>query len=106
MTNLEAKGTKRSAVLNEVLRTFYFDPICTLQNFSLKVVGPTHAKIIASQFSRLRRGDRFFYDDTTDQNVAFKPRQLALIKKITFAHILCNNLNPISSPSSHRKYRI
>ena len=57
-----------------------------------KVLGPTHSRLIASQFARLRRGDRFFYEDNSDPNVAFSLVELLQIRKVTFAHILCNNL--------------
>lgn len=62
-------------------------------SFLIKVVGPTYAKIIGSQFARLRRADRFFYEDNSDPRVAFSLPELREIKKVTFAHILCNNLN-------------
>ena len=58
----------------------------------LQVLGPTFAHLIGSQFARLRRGDRFFYEDNSDPGVAFSPAELKEIKKVTFAHILCNNL--------------
>ena len=61
-------------------------------------MGPTYAKIIASQFARLRRGDRFFYEDNTDPNVSFTLAELNEIRKATFAKIMCNNLSRQSKP--------
>lgn len=58
-----------------------------------RVLGATYATILASQFARLRRGDRFFYEDATGERTRFKPRELAQIKKITLSQILCFNLN-------------
>ena len=55
-------------------------------------MGPTFGRLIGTQFARLRRGDRFFYEDNTDPGVAFSPKELKEIKKTTMAHILCNNL--------------
>lgn len=56
------------------------------------IVGPTFRDIIADQFSRLRRGDRYFYDyDPTVNPGHFSPNQLEQIKKITLARIICDN---------------
>ena len=63
-----------------------------------KVLGPTYARLIASQFARLRRGDRFFYEDNSDPNVKFTRLELREIKKVTFAQIMCKNLSKQSSP--------
>ena len=71
--------------------------------------------IIGSQFARLRRADRFFYEDSTHRSTRcceqschhersrciagwlccidrFRPGELAEIKKVTMARILCNNM--------------
>ncbi|KAI5635150.1 peroxidase domain-containing protein [Phthorimaea operculella] len=60
------------------------------------IVGPTFAHIIADQFSKLKRGDRYFYEYGADVNPgAFSPSQLAEIKKVTLARILCDNADGI-----------
>lgn len=56
------------------------------------VVGPTFRDIIADQFSRLRRGDRYFYDRDSETNPGhFDPQQLEQVRKITLARIICDN---------------
>ncbi|CAK1578949.1 unnamed protein product [Parnassius mnemosyne] len=56
------------------------------------LVGATFAQIIADQFSRLKRGDRYFYEYGHDTNPgAFTSSQLAEIKKVTFSRIICDN---------------
>ncbi|XP_068622326.1 chorion peroxidase [Battus philenor] len=56
------------------------------------VVGVTFAHIIADQFSRLKKGDRYFYEYGPNVNPgAFTLSQLAEIKKIKFARLLCDN---------------
>lgn len=61
------------------------------------VVGPTFRDIIADQFSRLRRGDRYFYDNDATVNPGhFSPQQLREIKKISMARIICDNSDRIA----------
>jgi peroxidase len=56
------------------------------------IVGPTFRDIIADQFSRLRRGDRYFYEhDSTINPGHFTPQQLVQIKRISLARIICDN---------------
>ncbi|KAM3956103.1 LOW QUALITY PROTEIN: chorion peroxidase-like [Aphomia sociella] len=60
------------------------------------VVGPTFAHILADQFARLKRGDRYFYEYGPDVNPgAFTPSQLAEIKKVTLSRIICDNRDGI-----------
>lgn len=56
------------------------------------VVGPTFADIIADQFSRFRKGDRYFHEHHSLINPgAFTPQQLEEIRKVTLARIICEN---------------
>ncbi|XP_053605798.1 chorion peroxidase [Plodia interpunctella] len=60
------------------------------------VVGPTFALILADQFSRIKRGDRYFYENGPDVNPgAFTPSQLAEIKKVSLSRIVCDNSDRI-----------
>lgn len=61
------------------------------------VVGPTFRDIIADQFSRLRRGDRYFYEHDPSINPGhFSPQQLQSIKKVTLARVICDNSDHIA----------
>lgn len=53
-------------------------------------IGPTFACIIARQFSNTRRGDRFWYENPGMLS-SFTPEQLAEIRKISLAKLLCAN---------------
>lgn len=69
------------------------------------VVGPTFRDIIADQFSRMRRGDRYFYDHAWEINPGhFLPAQLEQIRKISLARIICDNADHLAlttqSPSA------
>lgn len=56
------------------------------------IVGPTFGDIIADQFSKFRQGDRYFYEHAPEINPgAFTPDQLAQIKKVTMARLICDN---------------
>ncbi|CAG9787474.1 unnamed protein product [Diatraea saccharalis] len=60
------------------------------------VVGITFGHILADQFSRIKRGDRYFYENGPDVNPgAFTPSQLAEIKKVTLSRIICDNKDGI-----------
>lgn len=61
------------------------------------VVGPTFSEIIADQFTRLRKGDRFFYEHGPEINPgSFTPQQLTEIRRITMARVICDNLDRIA----------
>ena len=54
------------------------------------ILGPMASCIIADQFVRLKRGDRFWYE-TADPLLRFTPDQLATIRNMSFSRILCEN---------------
>ncbi|XP_058467480.1 uncharacterized protein LOC131440325 isoform X2 [Malaya genurostris] len=55
------------------------------------IVGPTFSCIIAQQFSNLRRGDRFWYENPGFES-SFTPAQLDAIRQVAFSQILCRAL--------------
>ncbi|PAV56798.1 hypothetical protein WR25_05054 [Diploscapter pachys] len=56
-------------------------------------LGPTFSCIIAEQFTRLRDGDRFYYENPS----TFTPAQLAAIRNTTIAWVLCNTGDSMNS---------
>lgn len=61
------------------------------------MVGPTFSEIIADQFARLRKGDRYFYEHGPEINPgSFTPAQLIEIRKSSMARLICNNLDKIA----------
>ena len=65
------------------------------------VLGPTAQCILAEQFSRLRRGDRFWHENEPDpakhtDKTAFTPCQLLVLRKINLARIMCENSDDIT----------
>ncbi|XP_072932288.1 chorion peroxidase-like [Epargyreus clarus] len=60
------------------------------------LVGPTFACIIAQQFSNVRKGDRFWYENGGFES-SFTPAQLQQIRRISLAQVLCRTLDTIDS---------
>ncbi|KAK8761120.1 hypothetical protein V5799_027617, partial [Amblyomma americanum] len=60
------------------------------------IVGPTFACILGHLFSRVKFGDRFFYEHG-GQAGSFTSAQLAEIRKTTFARIICGASDTIQS---------
>lgn len=58
-------------------------------------MGPTFGCIIAEQFSRLKRCDRYWFE-TGDPFIRFSMKQLAEIRKTTLAEIVCKNSDSIT----------
>lgn len=52
------------------------------------LVGPTFACIIAQQFSNLRKGDRFWYENVGFES-SFTPSQLATLREVSFSQVRC-----------------
>ena len=60
-------------------------------------VGATFACIIANQFRDLKVGDRFYYENSPRSSPSpFTPPQLDEIRRVTLAHLMCNNFNLVS----------
>ena len=56
-------------------------------------VGPTFACILGLTFTRIRDGDRFWYESPYN----FRYSQLREIRKVTLAKVICNNAENITS---------
>ena len=62
------------------------------------LVGPTFGCIIANQFEKLRKCDRFWYE-TPDSRLGFTKSQLKQIRKVNLASLICRNMDrSISMP--------
>ncbi|XP_026318555.1 peroxidase-like [Hyposmocoma kahamanoa] len=60
------------------------------------LAGPTYLSILTEQFYRTRVGDRYFFENGADPDIAFTPSQLAEIRKSSMARLLCDNVNSIN----------
>ncbi|XP_025074585.1 uncharacterized protein LOC105429244 [Pogonomyrmex barbatus] len=60
------------------------------------LVGPTFACIIGQQFSNLRRGDRFWYENPNSES-SFTIGQLQQIKQVSLAQVLCRAMDGIKT---------
>ena len=63
-------------------------------------VGATFGCMIAEQFSRLKKCDRFWFE-TSDPFIRFSEKQLAEIRKTSLAEIICKNSDSITMIQSH-----
>ncbi|GAB6023237.1 hypothetical protein CHUAL_008055 [Chamberlinius hualienensis] len=54
------------------------------------LVGPTFGCLLARQFSHLRRGDRYWFENDIPPS-SFNKEQLAEIRKSTLARVICDN---------------
>ncbi|XP_076235056.1 uncharacterized protein LOC143179627 [Calliopsis andreniformis] len=66
------------------------------KSVSSGLVGPTFACIIGQQFSNLRRGDRFWYENSGQEN-SFTPGQLQQIRRASLAQVLCSTMDQIET---------
>ncbi|KAK3888021.1 hypothetical protein Pcinc_001196 [Petrolisthes cinctipes] len=55
------------------------------------LLGPTFSCIVAQQFNDLRHGDRFWYKNNQQLDHPFSTRQLAAIRAVGLASILCEH---------------
>ncbi|XP_032664992.1 uncharacterized protein LOC116841308 isoform X2 [Odontomachus brunneus] len=60
------------------------------------LVGPIFACIIGQQFSNLRRGDRFWYENPESES-SFTAGQLQQIRRTTLAQVLCKTMDAIET---------
>ncbi|XP_021945035.1 peroxidase [Folsomia candida] len=63
-------------------------------------VGPTLGCIIVDQFSRLRKGDMFWYEGDIRPH-HFTPEQLTVIRKTKLSKIICQNSDKIRQLQGH-----
>ncbi|XP_025832243.1 chorion peroxidase isoform X2 [Agrilus planipennis] len=64
--------------------------------YSGGLVGTTFKDIIGDQFSRLRKGDRFFFEHSPKNNPeAFTPEQLQELRKASMSRLICDNSDRI-----------
>ncbi|XP_061167630.1 peroxidasin-like [Saccostrea echinata] len=55
-------------------------------------IGPTFSCIVGLQFSELKKGDRFWFENP-DPRTGFTIKQLSAIRRMSLAKIMCNNLD-------------
>ncbi|XP_060524145.1 chorion peroxidase [Cylas formicarius] len=72
------------------------------------LVGPTFRAIIGDQFMRLKRGDRYFFENHPSINPGhFEPEQLRELRRASMSRIICDNSDKIllsrQAPHAFRK---
>ncbi|KAF5299451.1 hypothetical protein FQR65_LT01031 [Abscondita terminalis] len=72
------------------------------------VLGLTFRDIIAEQFSRLKRGDKYFFENDPSINPgSFTPGQLIELRKVTLSRIICDNRDGVllvrQAPNAFKK---
>lgn len=90
--------SKLQSVYESVQDIDLWTGMITERKIGSSISGPTQSCLVAMQFSNLKYGDRFWYE-TTDSSVGFTPNQLAEIKKVTLAKIMCDNLSVVKMPA-------
>ncbi|XP_022239816.1 peroxidase-like [Limulus polyphemus] len=60
------------------------------------VIGPTFACLIGEQFANVRRGDRFWYENSGWPS-SFSPEQLQEIKKVMLCRVMCDNADEMDT---------
>lgn len=76
------------------------------QSHNEALLGPTFSDIIADQFTRFRRGDRYFYEHHPSINPgAFSEAQLHELRRTTLAKMICLNSDHIHefSPNAFKQ---
>jgi hypothetical protein len=68
----------------------YFKKIIVINFFQKGIIG--------RQFSELKRGDRFYYENGNDADSKFTPDQLTSIRGTLLASVLCKNIDINSVP--------
>ena len=70
------------------------ESLTTLPNQGEVAVGPSFGAIIMDQFSRIKRGDRYYYENGPSVSpYPFAVAQLAQIKTVTMAGMICRNFD-------------
>ncbi|KAK4300435.1 hypothetical protein Pmani_027361 [Petrolisthes manimaculis] len=60
------------------------------------IIGPTFGCILGLQFSFLRKCDRFWFE-TSDPNLRLTEQQLAEIRRVTMASLICQNCDAVDT---------
>jgi len=63
-------------------------------------LGPTLTCLIAEQFHRLKKGDRFYYENYNSYKNPFTPAQLQTIRATTFSSLICWNVDIEEVPAN------
>jgi len=61
------------------------------ESYKEALLGPAFLCIIGDQFSRFKRGDRFWFENGLDPETRFSMEQLDSIRDVSMARILCDN---------------